>query len=140
MAPKPTFKKTINTVFVTPILNKEIPIVLSANGNLVAKNKIELFSEVQGVLQTSNKAFKPGTVYVQNENLLSINSDEFNASLQSQKSNLFNLITSILPDIRLDFSSHSQFDGLLEAVLRTVRAIGVQVGTPQFRLDSEFQK
>ena len=105
MAPKPTFKKTINTVFVEPILNKEIPIVLSANGNLVAKNKIELFSEVQGVLQTSNKAFRPGTMYVQNENLLSINSDEFYASLQSQKSNLFNLITSVLPDIRLDFSS-----------------------------------
>lgn len=104
-APKPTFKKTITTVFTDPILNKEIPIVLSANGNLISKNKIELFSEVQGVLQTSNKAFKPGTIYVQNETLLSINSDEFYASLQSQKSNLFNLITSILPDIRLDFSS-----------------------------------
>ncbi|PQJ75261.1 efflux RND transporter periplasmic adaptor subunit [Polaribacter gangjinensis] len=105
MAPKPTFKKTINTVFTEPILNKEIPIVLSANGNLIAKNKIELFSEVQGVLQSSNKAFRPGTMYVQNETLLSINSDEFYASLQSQKSNLFNLITSVLPDIRLDFPS-----------------------------------
>lgn len=104
-APKPTFKKNISEVFVEPVLNKEIPIVLSANGNLMSKNKIEIFSEVQGVLQSSNKLFKPGTTYFKNEVLLSINSDEFYASLQSQKSNLFNLITAVLPDIRLDFPS-----------------------------------
>lgn len=102
-APKPIFKKNISVVFVETVLNKEIPIVLSANGNLISKNKIEIFSEVQGVLQSSNKSFKPGTIYYKNEVLLSINSDEFYASLQSQKSNLFNLITAVLPDIRLDF-------------------------------------
>lgn len=103
--PKPKFKKQIKTVFVAPVQNKEIPIVLSANGNLVAKNKIDLFSEVQGVLNTSKKSFKPGTKYYKGETLLSINSDEFKASLKSQKSNLYNLITSILPDIRLDYAS-----------------------------------
>lgn len=103
--PRPTFKKTIKTVFVEDVVNKEIPIILTANGNLTAKHKIDLFSEVQGVLSASSKAFKPGTKYNKNEILLSINSDEFRASLQSQKSNLFNLITAILPDIRLDFSS-----------------------------------
>lgn len=104
-APKPTFKKTINSVFAELVENKEIPIVLTANGSLMAKQKIELFSEVQGVLQSSNKPFKPGINFAKNETLLSINSDEFLASLQSQKSNLFNLITSVIPDIRLDFSS-----------------------------------
>lgn len=103
--PRPTFKKTIKTVFVDRVQNKEIPIVLNANGNLTAKNKIDLFSEVQGVLIGSSKAFKPGTKYYKDEILLSINSDEYRASLQSQKSNLYNLITSILPDIRLDYSS-----------------------------------
>jgi len=102
-APKPTFKKNISEVFIETVLNKEIPIVLSANGNLMSKNKVEIFSEVQGVLQSSNKSFKPGTTYYKNETLLSINSDEFYTSLQSQKSNLFNLITAVLPDIRLDF-------------------------------------
>jgi membrane fusion protein (multidrug efflux system) len=103
--PKPTFSKTIKTVFVQNVENKDIPIILSANGVLVAKNKIEIFSEVQGVFQSSNKLFKPGAKYTKGETLLSINSDEFTAGLQSQKSNLFNLVTSILPDIRLDFSS-----------------------------------
>jgi multidrug efflux pump subunit AcrA (membrane-fusion protein) len=103
--PKPKFKKIIKTVFIENIVNKDIPIILSANGTLLAKNKIEIFSEVQGVLQSSNKLFKPGTTYTKGEILLSINSDEFTASLQAQKSNLFNLVTSVLPDIRLDFSS-----------------------------------
>jgi multidrug efflux pump subunit AcrA (membrane-fusion protein) len=103
--PKPIFSKTIKTVFVENVENKEIPIILSASGVLVAKNKIEIFSEVQGILQSSNKSFKPGARYTKGETLLSISSDEFKAGLQSQKSNLFNLVTSILPDIRLDFSS-----------------------------------
>jgi multidrug efflux pump subunit AcrA (membrane-fusion protein) len=103
--PKPTFKKQMNTVFVEDVINKEIPIILSASGNLIAKNKIDLFSEVQGVLKSSKKAFKSGTKYDSNEILLSINSDEFLANLKSQRSNFFNLITSILPDIRLDYTS-----------------------------------
>ncbi len=103
--PKPTFKKSIKTVFVKSVKNKEIAILISANGNLIAKNKIDIFSEVQGVLKVTNKAFKPGTKYSRGQVLLSINSDEFYASLQSQKSNLYNLITAVLPDLRLDFPS-----------------------------------
>ena len=101
--PKPRFNKTIKTVFVENVINKEIPIVIKASGNLVAKNKIELFSEVQGVLHTTKKEFKAGVNFSENEILLNINSDEFYASLQSQKSNLINSITAIMPDIRLDF-------------------------------------
>lgn len=103
--PKPKFAKKVNSVFVETVENKSVPIVLNANGNLVAKNKIDLFSEVQGLLKVSSKEFKPGVKYAKGEILLGVNSDEFKASLQSQKSNLFNLITSILPDIRLDYPS-----------------------------------
>jgi len=101
--PKPTFKRQIKTVFVEKVQNTDVPIVLSASGNLTAKNKIAIFSEVQGVLKPAIKAFKAGTYFDKNEILLSINSDEFYASLQSQKSNLFNLITAVLPDLRLDY-------------------------------------
>ena len=114
--PKPKFKKQIKTVFVKGVENNNIPIILSANGNLSAKNKIDIFSEVSGILKHANKAFKAGTSYAKGETLLSINSDEFSASLQSQKSNLFNLITSILPDIRLDYSSEfSKWESYLKS-------------------------
>ncbi|WP_298766868.1 HlyD family efflux transporter periplasmic adaptor subunit [uncultured Polaribacter sp.] len=101
--PRPTFKKQIKTVFVENVVNTEIPIILTASGNLVAKNKIAIFSEVQGILKTAKKPFKAGATYYKGQTLLSINSDEFYASLQSQKSNLYNLITAIMPDIRLDY-------------------------------------
>lgn len=101
--PKPKFNKIVKTVNIDTVKNGEVPIIISASGNLVAKNKIELFSEVQGVLSTSGKDFKAGTNYRKGQTLLRINSDEFYASLQSQKSTLHNLITSIMPDIRLDF-------------------------------------
>jgi len=95
--------KIVKTVFVETVENKEIPIIISANGNLVAKNKINLFSEVQGVLKPLSKDFKPGIHYKKGEIILKINSEEYYANLQAQKSNLFNSITSIMPDIRLDY-------------------------------------
>lgn len=114
--PKPKFNKIVQTVFVDTVNNKEIPVIITASGNLTAKNKIELFSEVQGVLKASNKDFKAGTKYHKGQTLLSINSDEFYASLQSQKSNLYNLITSIMPDIRLDYPSEfSKWEAYLQA-------------------------
>lgn len=95
--------KIVNTVFVEKVINKEIPIIISANGNLIAKNKISLFSEVQGVLKPLAKDFKTGVHYRKGEVILKINSEEYYANLQAQKSNLFNSITSIMPDIRLDY-------------------------------------
>ena len=101
--PKPTFQKIVKTVSIDTVFNKEIPIIIKASGTLTAKNKIELYAEVQGVLQPSPKEFKAGNSYRRGESLLQINSDEFYASLQAQKSSLYNLITSVLPDIRLDY-------------------------------------
>lgn len=101
--PKPKFDKIVKTVYVQEVKNSDIPIVITSSGNLVAKHKIEFFSEVQGVLRPSRKDFKPGTTYRKGETVLSINSDEFYANLQSQKSNFYNTITSIMPDIRLDY-------------------------------------
>lgn len=95
--------KIVKTVFVETVENKEIPIIISTNGNLVAKNKINLFSEVQGVLKPLSKDFKAGVHYKKGEIILKINSEEYYANLQAQKSNLFNSITSIMPDIRLDY-------------------------------------
>ncbi|MCB0459065.1 MAG: HlyD family efflux transporter periplasmic adaptor subunit [Flavobacteriaceae bacterium] len=104
----PTIPKIVKTVSVDTVINKEIPIIITTSGNLVAKNKIELYSEVQGVLQASRKEFKAGTNYYKGETLLHINSDEFYASLQSQKSNFYNLIASVIPDIRLDYPENYQ--------------------------------
>jgi len=101
--PKPKFEKIVKTVFVNKVENKDIPIIITSSGILNAKHKIELFSEVQGVLKTSVKEFKTGTTYAKGELILSINSDEFYANLKSQKSNFYNSIIGIMPDIRFDY-------------------------------------
>lgn len=101
--PKPKVEKLVKVVFVKEVNNHNVPIVITANGNLVAKNRIELFSEVQGVLISSSKEFKAGTTFNRGETILKLNSDEFYANLQAQKSNLYNAITAIIPDIKLDF-------------------------------------
>ena len=106
--PKPKFDKIVKTVFVEEVNNREIPIIITTSGNLVAKHKIDLYAEVQGVLKASSKEFKAGTMYNKGESILKINSDEFYANLQSQKSNFYNSITSIMPDIRLDYPDDYQ--------------------------------
>lgn len=99
--PRPT--KVVKTVFVDTVRNTTIPIFVPANGNLVAKSRVELYSEVQGVFKRGNKLFKPGEEYRQGELIIGIDASEYRASVQSAKSNLYNLITSIMPDLRLDY-------------------------------------
>ncbi len=101
--PKPQVKKVVKTVFVEEVKNGTVPIIIPANGSLVAKNRLELYSEVQGVFQSSAHDFKAGQEYRRGETLISINSAEFNASVQSAKSEFSNLLTSLMPDLRLDY-------------------------------------
>ena len=104
--PKPKVDKVVKTVFVETVKNATVPITIPTNGNLAAKNRLELYSEVQGVFQSSAHDFKDGQGYKTGETLISINSGEYYASVQSAKSNLYNLITSIIPDLRLDFPDY----------------------------------
>jgi multidrug efflux pump subunit AcrA (membrane-fusion protein) len=101
--PKPKAVKIEKTVFVDEVKNQEIPIIVTANGNLVAKNKVDIYSEVQGVLQDTGKDFRIGTPYKKGQTLLRINNQEFYASIKSQRSALQSSIASIMPDIRLDY-------------------------------------
>jgi len=99
--PRPKPEKVIKTVFVDTVKNGNVPIVIPANGNLNAKQRVELYSEVQGVFKKGNKLFKAGQAYRAGETIIRIDASEYAASVQSAKSNLYNLITSIMPDLRL---------------------------------------
>lgn len=100
---KPRSEKVVKTVFTEVVENKTIPIVVTANGNLTAKQRVELYAEVQGVFRRGNKLFKEGQSYRQGETIISIDAEEYAASVQSAKSNLYNELTSIMPDLRLDY-------------------------------------
>ena len=101
--PKPVVPKVVKTVFIDTVKNQTIQIVIPANGSLVAQNRIELYSEVQGVFNGGSNLFKPGQNFSKGQALIRINSGEYYASVQSAKSNLYNSIAAIMPDLRLDF-------------------------------------
>ena len=95
--------KVIKTVFVDTVKNTSISIIIPANGNLVAKRRVEIYSEVQGIFKPGSKLFKPGEKYQKNEAFISINDTEYYANVQLAKSNLYNSIAAVLADLRLDF-------------------------------------
>ncbi len=99
----PSVEKLEKVVFVDTVKNTTIPIVVPATGTLTAKDRLELFAEVEGLFSSSSRDYRPGQKYNQGELLLQINSSEYAASVQSARSNLYNLITSIMPDLRLDY-------------------------------------
>jgi multidrug efflux pump subunit AcrA (membrane-fusion protein) len=101
--PKAKVEKVVKTVFAENAINGTVPIVVPAHGNLKAKRRVELYSEVQGVFQKGNRLFKAGQPYNAGETIIKIDASEYYASVQSSKSNLYNLITSIMPDLRLDY-------------------------------------
>ncbi len=99
----PRTEKVVKTVFTQVVQNGTVPIVVPANGNLTAKNRVELYAEVQGVFRKGNQLFKTGQRYNGGETIIRIDAAEYAASVQSAKSNLYNQLTSIMPDLRLDY-------------------------------------
>lgn len=100
---RPVPKKVIKTVFIDTVKNGVVAIKVPANGTLVAKERVELYAEVQGVLKKGGQLFKTGQQYRAGQALVRIDASEYYASVQSAKSNLYNLVTSIMPDLQLDY-------------------------------------
>ncbi|MFK7748847.1 MAG: efflux RND transporter periplasmic adaptor subunit, partial [Kordia sp.] len=100
---KPIPKKVVKTIYTDTVQNTTVPIIIPANGSLVAKRRVELYAEVQGIFKANRKLFKPGQKYRRGETLIRIDAAEYYANVQSSKSNLYNSIAAIMPDLRLDF-------------------------------------
>lgn len=96
-------QRVYKPIAVDSILNKNIPITVKTNGVAEAVQKFELFSEVEGVFEYSSKDFRTGQSYKKGQLLLKLNSEEFQANVVSAKSDFFNLLVSIMPDIKIDF-------------------------------------
>lgn len=110
-------KKVEKTAYIEIVKNGEVPIVIKEKGSLQAKNRMLLFSEVQGVLEVSKKEFRVGVAYKKGEVLLRINADEHEATLKAQKSVYQNLIVSIIPDLRMDYpESFEKWENYLKEI------------------------
>lgn len=100
---KPKEEKSITTAFVVEVENSVVDINVVESGRLLAKNRMQVFAEVQGIMQSTSKVFKPGTKYSKGDVLVSIYKKDFEAQVLAQKSGFQSLIASIIPDLRLDY-------------------------------------
>jgi len=105
--------KMVDTVHVR---NTEVPTMLQVQGELAAFNKIDIFSEVSGTLESTSRPFKVGTYFPKGTVMIRINKEEAKLSLLSQKSSLLNAITQLMPDLKIDYpESYEQWKAYLDA-------------------------
>ncbi len=98
---------TITSVYVVEVKNNSNKIKIERSGKLKSINRINIISEVQGTKKGNiNKSFKEGQAFKKGEVLIEINSNEFKSVVKQSRSELKNLIASVLPDIKIDYNSN----------------------------------
>ncbi|WP_299248429.1 efflux RND transporter periplasmic adaptor subunit [uncultured Aquimarina sp.] len=98
----------IKAIKVTQVELTNVPYLVEATGILHAKEKIELYSEVQGVIQQTNTAFKIGNRFRKGQALIVMDSKEHAAQIKSARSDLMNQIAAMLPDMEIDYPDISK--------------------------------
>lgn len=94
---------TIQMVNVMPVLNSSIRAEIPVTGKLEAVDRIEIYSEVSGIYKKPGKAFKEGYSFAKGETLINLDSEEAMQTLLAQRSQLFNQITQMMPDLKIDY-------------------------------------
>ena len=102
-APRRGDVKAQRAAFVKKVQNHDVPVSITAGGTVVAKDRLVLFSEVQGVFMPPAKAYKTGQKYRKGEVMIRINNEEFYANVLAKRSAFLSLINAILPDIKFDY-------------------------------------
>lgn len=88
--------------------NSVIPTTLEVQGSLVAFDKIDIFTEVSGTLKETAHPFKVGSFFPKGSVLIRVDDTEAKLNLLSQKSNLLNSITQLMPDLKIDYNESFQ--------------------------------
>ena len=101
--PRRQAEKVVKNVFTKEVINGSYNVQIPSNGVLEAYQRIKITSRVQGLMQTINPLFKSGQSYIKGQILVQIASSEFNSNVIAQRASLYNLITSVIPDLQLDF-------------------------------------
>lgn len=99
---RPSIKQTklIDTIHAR---NSVIPTTLNVQGELVAYDKIDIYAEVSGTLKETERPFKIGSYFPKDAVLIRVDDREAKLNLLSQKSNLLNAITQLMPDLKIDY-------------------------------------
>lgn len=77
---------------------------IEVTGRLMARNSIQVISEVQGKYTNSSaKEFREGESFSKGEIMISIAPAEMEMDLKAKKSSFLNLLIQLLPDLKMDY-------------------------------------
>ena len=96
--------KTVPTANYKTVINEKTKIKIISSGRILSYNNTTISSEVNGTILSKSK-IKKGDLFKKGDLLFKIKDSDTRLMLEAKKSNFINLISSILPDIKLDFSS-----------------------------------
>ena len=96
-------KTIVKEIYSLKVKNGSYQVQIPSNGVLRAFSRVVLTSRVQGVMQTINPLFKAGQEYKAGQSLIHVDASDYQANVIAQRASLYNLITSVLPDLQLDF-------------------------------------
>ena len=99
---KGDLKRIYRSVRVTSVELSENFAEVQFSGKLSAKNRIDIITEVGGVLLNDN--FREGNLFKRGDILAQLDSKEFEALVKSQKTKLIKRVSSIMGDLKIDFS------------------------------------
>ena len=101
----PKVKKHVK---VKRVVYSDIESQVVASGRIVSQSLVDVSSEVQGQILQGKIPLKKGQEFRKGDLLLKIYSEEFDLSLQSQKSQFLTTIANILPDFKIDYKDSYQ--------------------------------
>lgn len=102
-SPRKKAENSIKEVYTLKVKNGRYQVQIPSKGVLQAYKRIRITARVQGVMQSISPLFKSGQEYKSGQILAKIEPSEYLARVISQRASLYNLITSVLPDLQLDF-------------------------------------
>lgn len=107
MKEPPREKEAVVKTLQIPVLkiqNESLELKHSVIGTLQAHEKVEVYAEVSGILERTDKSFLEGLNYNKGEVLLQINDTKMRTGLYAKKSGLMTAIASLLPDLKFDYT------------------------------------
>lgn len=102
----PQVTKNIPLVKTQKISYSDIPISIINQGRLSSNHKVDIISEVQGMILTGEVPLKVGQSFKQDHLLFSVFDEEAKLALRASKSRFLTTVANVLPDIKYDFEQN----------------------------------
>lgn len=103
----------------------EIISSLAREGRVVSSNQVTLIAEASGKIEKGSISLRKGTSFKKGQLIAEIYKDEVELALKARKSRFLTTITTILPDIKVDFADQ------LNAYEMFFRAIDMDEALPE---------